>query len=54
MGSDTGASADALASIAEAAAGSLDGSAGWETPALREPVSPPVGSAAWSLMVKSP
>jgi hypothetical protein len=53
-GSDTEASIAALASDAETFTGSLDVSAGWETPALREPVSPLMGSAGWSLMVKSP
>jgi hypothetical protein len=50
-GSDTGTAAASLASVAEAATGSLDVSDEWETPALREPDSPPIGSGCWSLTV---
>jgi len=53
-GSDTGASAASLVSAAEAVTGSLDAPAEWETPALREPDSPPIGSGCWSLTVNSP
>ncbi len=53
-GSDTGASTAGLVSAAEAVTASPDGPAEWEIPVVREPVSPPVCSAAWSLMVKSP
>src|SRR5580692_10331963 len=52
--SDTGASAASLVSAAEAVTGSLDAPAEWETPALREPDSPPIGSGCWSLTVNSP
>jgi hypothetical protein len=53
-GSDTGASTNRPVSATEAVAGSLGVSAEWEIPALREPDSPLVCSASWSLMVKSP
>src|SRR3984957_2531993 len=38
----------------DAVTGSLDVPAEWETPALREPDSPPIGSGCWSLTVNSP
>jgi hypothetical protein len=45
-GSDTGTTAASLVAAAEAVTASLDG---WETPASREPDSPPIGSGCWSL-----